>query len=99
VIFRCSGALRLDPYLASLWAEKPDAPRFVARQRMFRYTAPWRTCTLRSQTIEDAQHRRRDEFTFHALKLDVLGPVYGWFTEGFDTPVLKDAKTLLDELA
>jgi hypothetical protein len=29
---------------------------------------------------------------------DILAPVYGSFTEGFDTPVLKDAKTLLDEL-
>lgn len=28
----------------------------------------------------------------------LLGPVYGWFTEGFDTPDLVDAKTLLDEL-
>jgi predicted ATPase len=28
----------------------------------------------------------------------VLAPVYGWFTEGFDTPDLKDAKALLDEL-
>jgi predicted ATPase len=30
---------------------------------------------------------------------DVLKPVYGWFTEGFDTADLKDAKALLDELA
>jgi predicted ATPase len=29
----------------------------------------------------------------------VLGDVYGWFTEGFDTADLKDAKALLDELA
>jgi len=29
---------------------------------------------------------------------DVLAPVYGWFTEGFDTPNLKEAKALLDEL-
>ncbi len=29
----------------------------------------------------------------------VRAPVYGWFTEGFDTPDLKQAKTLLDELA
>jgi tetratricopeptide (TPR) repeat protein len=29
---------------------------------------------------------------------DLLAPVYGWFTEGFDTPVLKEAKALLDEL-
>jgi predicted ATPase len=30
---------------------------------------------------------------------DLLAPLYGWFTEGFDTPDLKDAKELLDELA
>ena len=29
---------------------------------------------------------------------DLLAPVYGWFTEGFDTADLKDAKALLDEL-
>jgi predicted ATPase len=30
---------------------------------------------------------------------ELLAPVYGWFTEGFDTRDLKEAKTLLDELA
>jgi predicted ATPase len=29
---------------------------------------------------------------------DLLGPIYDWFTEGFDAPDLKDAKALLDEL-
>jgi predicted ATPase len=29
---------------------------------------------------------------------NLLAPVYGWFTEGFDTPVLKEAKAMLDEL-
>jgi predicted ATPase len=29
---------------------------------------------------------------------DLLVPVYGWFTEGFDTADLKEAKTLLDDL-
>jgi predicted ATPase len=29
---------------------------------------------------------------------DLLAPVYGWFTEGFDTADLKDAKTMLDRL-
>ena len=29
---------------------------------------------------------------------NLLAPVYGWFTEGFETLDLKDAKTLLDEL-
>ena len=29
----------------------------------------------------------------------MLAPVYAWFTEGFDTKDLQEAKTLLDELA
>ena len=29
----------------------------------------------------------------------MLAEIYGWFTEGFDTADLKDAKTLLEELA
>jgi len=29
---------------------------------------------------------------------DLLAPIYGWFTEGFDTADLKEAKTLLDKL-
>jgi class 3 adenylate cyclase/predicted ATPase len=29
---------------------------------------------------------------------DLLAPIYGWFTEGFDTADLQDAKVLLDEL-
>ena len=40
---------------------------------------------------------RRDQGCF-AEGRDLLAPVYGWFTEGFDTPDLKDAKTLLSEL-
>lgn len=30
---------------------------------------------------------------------DQITPIYDWFTEGFDTPDLKDAKALLDGLA
>jgi class 3 adenylate cyclase/predicted ATPase len=30
---------------------------------------------------------------------DILAPIYGWFTEGFDTPDLREAKLLLEELA
>jgi hypothetical protein len=30
---------------------------------------------------------------------ELLAPVYGWFTEGFDTRDLKEAKALLKELA
>jgi predicted ATPase len=38
-----------------------------------------------------SQHKRQEAY-------DLLAPVYGWFTEGFDTADLQDAKTLLDEL-
>ena len=29
---------------------------------------------------------------------ELLAPIYGWFTEGFDTLDVKEAKALLDEL-
>ena len=29
---------------------------------------------------------------------ELLAPVYGWFTEGFDALALKEARALLDEL-
>ena len=34
----------------------------------------------------------------HAEARELLAPVYGWFTEGFDTADLQEAKALLDEL-
>ncbi len=40
---------------------------------------------------------RRDQGR-HTEGRDVLAPVYGWFSEGFDTPDLKEAKALLDSL-
>jgi predicted ATPase len=40
-----------------------------------------------------AQQDRRDEA--HSM----LAEIYNWFTEGFDTADLKDAKALLDELS
>jgi class 3 adenylate cyclase/predicted ATPase len=40
---------------------------------------------------------RRDQGR-RAEARDLLTPVYGWFTEGFETPDLKEAKALLDEL-
>jgi len=35
----------------------------------------------------------------NAQARDFFAPVYGWFTEGFDTADLKEAKALIDELA
>jgi predicted ATPase len=39
-----------------------------------------------------ANHGRRDEAR------TMLGEIYNWFTDGFDTPNLKEARALLDEL-
>ena len=38
------------------------------------------------------QQSKRDEAR------ELLAPLYGWFTEGFDTPDLQEAKVLLEEL-
>ena len=40
----------------------------------------------------------RDQGKQHEAR-ELLVPVYGWFTEGFDTLDLKEAKALLEELA
>lgn len=48
-------------------------------------------------TTSLARLRQRQNRNAEALK--VLRPVYDWFTEGFETPDLKDAKSILDELA
>lgn len=51
------------------------------------------------QTADDTGERWfAAELNRHKAR-DLLAPVYGWFIEGFDTPDLKQAKTLLDELS
>ena len=44
------------------------------------------------------RHRRRDQGKPQQAR-ELLAPVYGWFTEGFDTLDLMVAKGLLEELA
>ena len=34
-----------------------------------------------------------------AAAYGLLAPIYNWFSEGFDSPDLRDARTLLDDLA
>jgi hypothetical protein len=41
---------------------------------------------------------RRDQGNLQQAR-ELSAPVYGWFTEGFDTRDLKEARALLDELA
>jgi hypothetical protein len=47
--------------------------------------------TISLAKLWQSQNKRQDAY-------DLLAPVYNWFTEGFDTADLKDAKVLLDEL-
>jgi hypothetical protein len=44
-------------------------------------------------------HDNRAERRFRAECVAALATIYNWFTEGFDTVDLKEAKALLDELS
>jgi predicted ATPase len=52
----------------------------------------WELRATTSLTRPLAKQGRRDEAR------SMLADIYGWFTEGFDTRDLKDAKALLHEL-
>jgi predicted ATPase len=66
-----------------------DKALTVARSRYDRSLELWAARDL----AELRDQGRRDEAR------ELLAPVYGWFTEGFDTLDLKEAKALLDKLA
>ena len=66
-----------------------DALR-AARARSAR-TSELRTATSLAQLR--AERGRRTEARY------LLAPIHGWFTEGLDTPDLREARALLDELA
>jgi len=55
-----------------------------------------KTFELRAATSLAQLWQRQDK---HDAARDLLAPVYAWFTEGFGTRDLKDAKALLDDLA
>jgi predicted ATPase len=50
---------------------------------------------LRAATSLSRLWRRQGK---HAAAHDLLAPVYGWFTEGFNTADLREAKALLEAL-
>ncbi len=51
-------------------------------------------CSGHNRFVVEMQDRLRPAET-----RDLLTPLYGWFTEGFETAELKEAKALLDELS
>jgi len=62
----------------------------VARRQQARW---WELRATTSLARLPAKQGRRDEARA------MLAEIYNWFTEGFDTADLKDAKALLDELS
>ena len=57
---------------------------------------PWKILELRATTTLARLLRATDR---PDETLTILAEIYNWFTEGFDTADLKDAKSLLDELS
>jgi predicted ATPase len=85
--------LRGELLLAS--GEKSDAEKSMARALEIARRQQARMWELRAAV--SLARLRRDQGR-RAEARDLLAPVYGWFTEGFDTADLKDAKALLEEL-
>jgi len=88
---------RLDPLNAQLWR---DDELVAVRPKAFAVLAYLVTHAGRLVTVND-----RPRFTEHAPRstLDeahkLLTEFYGWFTEGFDTKDLQEAKALIERLS
>ena len=83
----------------ALMGPQPDASK--AEAHFARALAVGRDQTARSwelRTGTSTARLWRDQGKRQQAR-DLLAPVYNWFTEGFDTADLKEAKALLDELA
>jgi predicted ATPase len=91
-VYRTAGEIALkspkrDAEKAEAYFERALA---VARQQQAK---SWELRAAMSKARLWRDQGRRDEAR------ELLAPVYGWFTEGFDTLDLKEAKALLGELA
>jgi predicted ATPase len=85
------GELLLEQNPGGAEAERCFRIAIEIAQRQSARIAELRVSTSLARLL--AKHGRRDEAR------TMLGEIYSWFTEGFDTRDLKDAKALLDELA
>jgi predicted ATPase len=60
-------------------------------------------CTMKARSLELRATTSLARLLAQQSRLDeartMLAEIYGWFTEGFDTADLKDARALLDELS
>ena len=88
-ILTCRRELRLKRGQPEL-AETDFRDAIASAQKMSAKSFELRATTSLARFLRDTN--RRDEARA------ILAEIYNWFTEGFDTADLKDAKALLDKL-
>jgi len=77
---------------------EPDAAKAEAHfERAIAVARQQQAKSLELRAAMSMARLLRDQGKPHQAR-ELLAPVYGWFTEGFDTLDLKEAKALLDEL-
>jgi hypothetical protein len=89
-------ALRIEGWLRSLRADPAGAERAYLASLDWARQQQAKSWELRTAT--SYARLMRDQGRVSEAR-ELLAPVYGWFTEGFDTLDLREAKALLDELA
>jgi class 3 adenylate cyclase/tetratricopeptide (TPR) repeat protein len=94
--FSLTGMLHLRGELLLLGHQEAEAEASFQRTFDLAVSQNAKSMELRAATSLARLWAKRD---MHAHARDLLRPVYNWFTEGFDTPVLKEAKLLLDQLS
>ena len=78
---------------------EPDAAKAEAYfQRALRLARQQQTKSWELRAAMSKARLWRDQGNARRAR-KLLAPVYGWFTQGFDTRDLKEAKALLEELA
>ena len=90
-LYRLKGALLLNQAVS----DTPQAEDCFRRSIVMAQDQNTKSWELRAATslarLWQSQDKRQDAH-------NLLAPVYEWFTEGFDTADLREAKTLLEEL-
>jgi len=83
----------------ALLSSEPDAAKAEAHfARALTVARPSRARSWELRAAMSMARRWRDQGKPQQSR-ELLAQVSGWFTEGFNTPDLKEAKALLDELA
>ena len=91
-VYRTAGEISLKSPRADAAKSEAYFQRALAVARA-QHAKSWELRAAMSMARLWRDHGKRDEAR------ELLAPVYGWFTEGFDTLDLKGAKALLDELS